>query len=79
MGGMSRPVRWGFWGAGAVAHLVAQDLRRVAGAQAVAVASRSAASANAFASAHGIARFHADMPPTLFALAVVTLDVLGAM
>ena len=61
MGSMSRPVRWGFWGAGAVAHLVAQDLRRVAGAQAVAVASRSAASANAFASAHGIARFHADL------------------
>lgn len=62
---MSRPINWGFWGASTVAHLVAQDLRRVAGAKVSAVASRSAVRARAFALAHSIPRVHADLQAML--------------
>ena len=61
MGGLNRAVRWGFWGAGAIAHRVVDDLRRVSGAAAVAVASRSIESANALAAAHRIRRVHPDL------------------
>jgi predicted dehydrogenase len=58
---MDGVVRFGFWGAGRVAHDVATDLALVAGAKAVAVASRSAASAQALAGRHGIARHGAGL------------------
>lgn len=59
------PVRWGFWGAGAIAHRVASDLCRVDGAQALAVASRSVESARAFAGVHRLPRVHASLEAML--------------
>jgi predicted dehydrogenase len=52
----SYPVRWGIIGPGRIASLVIKDFPYVAGAEAVAVASRSAARAEAFATQHGLAR-----------------------
>ncbi len=51
----SRPVRWGIVGPGRIAHQVVRDFAHVPGAEVVAVASRSAARAGAFADEHGIA------------------------
>ena len=52
----SQTVRWGIVGPGRIASLVIKDFPYVAGAQAVAVASRSTDRANAFATEHGLAR-----------------------
>ncbi len=51
-------VRWGVVGPGRIASRVVTDFRHVPGAEVVAVASRSAERAVAFAVAHGIARTH---------------------
>ncbi len=51
-------VRWGVVGPGRIASKVVQDFPHVPGAQAVAVASRSAERAQAFAAAHGLPRAH---------------------
>jgi predicted dehydrogenase len=51
-------VRWGIAGPGRIANAVAGDFRFVAGAELVAVGSRSTARASAFAQAHGISRVH---------------------
>ena len=52
----AQTVRWGIVGPGRIASLVIKDFPYVAGAQAVAVASRSTDRANAFATEHGLAR-----------------------
>lgn len=49
------PLRWGVWGTGGIAARFATDLRTVPGSQVVAVASRTLAKAQAFATAHGVA------------------------
>ena len=51
-----QPVRWGVLATGGIATKFAEDLARVPGAQLAAVASRSAAKAEAFAQEHGFAR-----------------------
>jgi predicted dehydrogenase len=51
-------VRWGVVGPGRIAAKVADDFPEVPGAEVVAVASRSAQRAEAFADAHGIGRVH---------------------
>ena len=53
-------IRWGILGPGYVAGLFAQDLARTPGARCVAVASRDAGRAGAFAEGHGIARAYGD-------------------
>lgn len=65
MGSLSAPVRWGFWGAGAISHQVARDLCRVDGAQGLAVASRNIESARAFAGVHRLPRVHASLEAML--------------
>jgi predicted dehydrogenase len=50
------PVRWGILATGGIAQAFAEDLAQLADAQMLAVGSRSAASAEAFAHAHGIPR-----------------------
>jgi predicted dehydrogenase len=57
MGGMSI-VRWGVVGPGRIASKLVQDFPHVPGAEVVAVASRSAERARAFAATHGIGRAH---------------------
>jgi predicted dehydrogenase len=52
----SSTVRWGIVGPGRIASLLIKDFPYVGGAEAVAVASRSAARAEAFAGEHGLAR-----------------------
>ncbi|HTF52826.1 MAG TPA: Gfo/Idh/MocA family oxidoreductase, partial [Pseudonocardia sp.] len=51
-------VRWGVVGPGRIASKVVQDFPHVPGAEVVAVASRSAERARAFAATHGIGRAH---------------------
>ncbi|WP_433276892.1 Gfo/Idh/MocA family protein [Pseudonocardia xinjiangensis] len=51
-------VRWGVVGPGRIAEKVVADFPHVPGADVVAVASRSAERAQAFADTHGIARIH---------------------
>ena len=50
----SQTVRWGIVGPGRIASLVIKDFPYVAGAEAVAVASRSTERAQAFATQHGL-------------------------
>ncbi|HEX5907065.1 MAG TPA: Gfo/Idh/MocA family oxidoreductase, partial [Propionibacteriaceae bacterium] len=52
----SQTVRWGIIGPGRIASLVIKDFPYVSGAEAVAVASRSAERAQAFATQHGLSR-----------------------
>jgi predicted dehydrogenase len=51
-------VRWGIVGPGRIANKMVRDFPHVAGAEAVAVASRSIDRAKDFAAAHGLARAH---------------------
>jgi predicted dehydrogenase len=53
-------VRWGVVGPGRIASKVVRDFPHVPDAEVVAVASRSAARAGAFAAEHGIARVHSS-------------------
>ena len=57
---MSKPIHWGFLGAGTVAHRFACGLRRVPETRVVAVASRSAPRAESFARRWGVPRWYAD-------------------
>jgi predicted dehydrogenase len=59
------PIRFGFWGAGSVARLVAFDLRLVRGAELRAVASRSESSARAFAAQVGATAAYAGLDALL--------------
>jgi predicted dehydrogenase len=52
----SQTVRWGIVGPGRIASLVIKDFPYVAGAEAVAVASRSVERAQTFATEHDLAR-----------------------
>jgi predicted dehydrogenase len=54
-----KQIRWGIAGTGRIAHSFARDLRFVPNGELVAVASRSAVSAEEFARIHGIPRAHA--------------------
>ena len=54
------PLRWGVIGTGAIASAFVNDLAETPSGSAVAVGSRTAASAERFASAHGIGRAHAS-------------------
>ena len=58
----SQTVRWGIVGPGRIASLVIKDFPYVAGAEAVAVASRSTERAQAFAAEHGLARAYGSYP-----------------
>ncbi|GAB7049715.1 Gfo/Idh/MocA family protein [Catenuloplanes indicus] len=53
-----RPVRWGILATGGIAASFAEDLKLLPDAELVAVGSRSAESARAFAGTHGIPRAH---------------------
>ncbi|MFJ5223751.1 Gfo/Idh/MocA family protein [Streptomyces sp. NPDC088400] len=55
-----RPVRWGVLATGAIAAAFTADVRELADAEVVAVASRTEASANEFASRFGIPRAYGD-------------------
>lgn len=57
---MSAPVGWGILGTGRIAHKFAADLARVPDARLIAVASRTPATAEAFARQHGIPRAYGD-------------------
>ncbi|MGW0120679.1 Gfo/Idh/MocA family protein [Streptomyces sp. NPDC003327] len=57
---MDRTVRWGILATGGIAERFATDLRTLDGAEVVAVASRTEASAKAFADRHGIARAYGE-------------------
>ncbi len=58
---VDRPVRWGLWGCGRVAGQFAADLRRTPGVEVAAVASRTHATAQAFAARHRIPTVHGDL------------------
>lgn len=62
---MEKIVRWGFWGAGAVAELVAQDFRLAHQAVLRAVAARKIERAREFATRHGISRACGDLDDLL--------------
>ncbi|HAA14122.1 MAG TPA: gfo/Idh/MocA family oxidoreductase [Cytophagales bacterium] len=55
-----KKIRWGIISTGTIAHQFAQDIRLVDSAELVAVASRTQASADAFASQYGIPTAHAS-------------------
>src|ERR1700736_5380942 len=54
------PIRWGIVATGGIAHRFAGDLALEPDAKLVAVGSRSAAAADSFAEAHGVARRHSS-------------------
>jgi len=58
-GSLSRQLRWGILGTGAIAHRFATELRDSRGGRLVAVGSRAASTADAFGRAHGVDRRHA--------------------
>lgn len=58
-------VRFGFWGLGAVAGAMADDLRLVPGAALHAVASRNGAAVAAFGERHGVRRRHVGLDALL--------------
>ena len=60
-----RAIRWGFWGAGAIADAVAGDFPRAPGASLHAVASRSPERARRFALRHGIAHSYESLDALL--------------
>ena len=57
---MDKLIRWGILGTGKIAKAMAEGLRDTAGAELVAVASRTLGSAESFGAAHGVPRRHAS-------------------
>lgn len=57
---MTKPIRWGVLGSGAIAHGFVQGLRVLPDARVVAVASRSVSNAKAFAQTHAIPVAHTN-------------------
>lgn len=57
---VDRPVRWGLLGAGGIAHLLAEAVRRTEGGRLQAVAARDAARAAAFAGTHQVPVSYGD-------------------
>lgn len=57
---MGKTISWGILGTGKIAKAMAEGLRETAGAELVAVASRSRDSAEAFGAAYGVPRRHAS-------------------
>ncbi|GAA3386582.1 Gfo/Idh/MocA family protein [Cryptosporangium minutisporangium] len=57
---MEKPLRWGILGTGSIARSFTHDLLTLDGHEVVAVGSRAAETAQAFADAHGIPRAHAS-------------------
>ena len=62
---MDEIIRWGFWGSGAVARDVAADMPLVADAELHAVASRTRANAERFATRFGAARSYGSLEDLL--------------
>jgi predicted dehydrogenase len=62
---LNRLIRWGIWGTGNVAHLVASDFRLVSEAVLHAVASRTVERAQRFAARHGVARCYVGLEALL--------------
>ncbi|WP_369258513.1 Gfo/Idh/MocA family protein [Geodermatophilus amargosae] len=62
---MSREIRWGVVGPGRIAQSVMGDFAHVEGARPLAVASRSADRARAFAQQHGLGRSYGSYPEVL--------------
>src|ERR1700738_1146680 len=62
---MKSVFRWGIWGTGAIAHLVANDFPLANGALLHAVASRTGERAKEFASAYGAARWYEGLDSLL--------------
>lgn len=58
---MSKPIRWGIWGAGEIARLVANDMRRTSGGVLHAIGSRTDKSARELASIHGVTHVVTDL------------------
>jgi predicted dehydrogenase len=58
--GTERETRWGILGPGGIANVFAEDIGRTPGARLVAVGSRDAARAQAFAQRHGADRHYGD-------------------
>ena len=57
-GAMTTPLRWGIASTGKISNSMATALAGIAGAEIVAVGSRTQAAADAFAAAHGISNAH---------------------
>jgi predicted dehydrogenase len=55
---VDKPVRWGIWGTGAIAHQVVSDFRFADGATVQAVASRRGERARELGSRHGVGRWY---------------------
>ena len=62
---MKKPIHWGIWGTGAVAHAVASDFRLADRALLHAVASRTEDRARKFAACHGASKSYAGLAPLL--------------
>ena len=62
---MRNAIRWGIWGTGAIAHLVASDFRLADGAVLHTVASRTEERAKQFASEHGIEKWYEGLDSLL--------------
>jgi len=62
---VNRVIRWGIWGTGGIAHLVASDFRLVKGAVLQAVGSRSIGRARQFASQHGVQKSYEGLEALL--------------
>lgn len=62
---VKRVIRWGIWGTGAIAHLVARDFRLVNGAVLEAVGSRTMSRARQFASQHAVPRSYEGLEALL--------------
>lgn len=60
-----KEIRWGIWGAGAIAHKVASDIPLAKGARLAAVGARKQERAEHFARRHGAARWYGNLKDLL--------------
>lgn len=63
--GEMKPIRWGIWGTGAIAHSVSADFPLVKGAVLQAVASRTGEHAQRFAARYGVPKSYTGIEPLL--------------